>query len=303
VARLREVADVREWSSDLPPDRESLTALIGDAEAVLAIGGDALVAAVLAACPNLRIVALASAGYDSVDVDAAHTLGIAVTNTPGVLHETTADLAFGLILAARRRIAEGDRYVRSGSWERVPYRLLFGHDVHGAQLGIIGYGQIGHAVARRAHGFGMRVVHYSRTHQDDELSTWMPLDELLATSDIVSVHVPLSDQTRGLIGERELRLMKPTATLVNTARGPVIDETALVRALREERIGSAGLDVQSVEPNPDASDPLLEAPNCVVLPHIGSATESARAAMVDLAAANIEACLAGRPLLSPIPGS
>ena len=163
-----------------------------------------------------------------------------------------------MILAARRRIAEADRFVRAGAWHDIRLTTLIGHDVHGARLGIVGYGEIGHAVARRATGFGMDVVHHSRRQADDATSRWVHLHELLETSDIVSLHVPLTPDTRGLIGERELRLMKPTATLVNTSRGPVVDQAAFVRALREGWIASAGIDVQDVEPNPNADDPLLE---------------------------------------------
>ena len=187
---------------------------------------------------------------------AADRLGIAVTNSQGTLHETTADLTFGLIIAARRRLNEAERYLRAGEWRQDDLDLLLGLDVYGATLGIVGYGQIGQAVARRARGFGMTVIHNRRTRGDDEWSRWVPFDELLATSDIVSLHVPSTPETRHLIGERELRLMKPTATLVNAARGAVLDEAALARALREGWIGSAGLDVQQVEPN---ADPALRA--------------------------------------------
>jgi lactate dehydrogenase-like 2-hydroxyacid dehydrogenase len=303
VSRLAAFADTRVWEGETAPPAVALAELVADADAILAINGDPLTSAVLEAAPGLRLVAIASAGFDSLDAAAAFARGIAVTNTPGVLHEATADIAFGLIVAARRRIAEADRFVRSGSWHDIRLTTLIGHDVHGARLGIVGYGEIGRAVARRATGFGMDVVHHSRQQVDDALSRWLPLDELLETSDIVSLHVPLTPDTRGLIGERELRLMKPSATLVNTARGPVVDQAAFVRALSEGWIASAGIDVQDVEPNPDPDDPLLRLPTLVVLPHIGSATEGARVGMIGLATDNVLAFLEGRPLLTPVRGS
>jgi lactate dehydrogenase-like 2-hydroxyacid dehydrogenase len=300
IAGLSDVADVRTWDGDRPPDTGSIVALCRDAVAVVGPNGDRMDTAFFDACPSLRLVAIASAGYDSVDVAAASARGVAVTNTPGVLAETTADLAFGLILAARRRIAEGDRWVRAGAWTSVSLWTMLGHDIHGATLGILGYGEIGRAVARRGRGFRMTIVHHSRHRADDELSTWLPLDELLVRSDIVSIHLPATPQTRGLIGDREIGLMKPTATLVNTGRGGTVDEAALVRALRAGRLASAGLDVQAREPNPDADDPLLTVPSLVVLPHVGGATMAARIAMFDLAAANARAFLEGAPLLTPV---
>jgi glyoxylate reductase len=297
---LRQALPVAQWETEEPPTLDDLAALAGGARALLCVNGDPVGEELLERCPSLELVAIASVGYDTVDVGAAVRRGVAITNAPGVIEEATADTAFGLILAARRRLVEADRFVGTGAWERNSLSLMLGHDVHGAQLGIVGYGTIGQAVARRATGFGMRVVHHARTRRDDEISRWLPLDELLGTSDVVSLHTPLTAETRGLIGARELGLMKPSATLVNTARGAVVDEPALFEALRERRIHSAGLDVQVVEPNPDAGDALLKLDNCVVLPHIGSATFAARAAMFDLAAANVLAHLAGEPLLSPV---
>lgn len=301
IPALAELAELRVWSEDRNPTREDLLELTDGAVATLGPNGDRIDAAFLDARPGLELLAIASAGYDTIDAAAAAERGIRVTNTPGVLHEATADLAFGLILAARRRIAEADRWVRAGRWERVDLRTMLGHDVHGATLGIIGLGEIGRAVARRGRGFGMTIVHHSRTRGDTELSRWLPLDELLETADIVSIHAPISDETRGLIGAAELRRMKPTATLVNAGRGGIVDEAALVAALREGTIASAGLDVQEKEPNPDPHDPLLSVDSCVVVPHIGSATHAARAAMFDLAAANVRAHLTGEALLTPVP--
>lgn len=300
IPELGQVAEVRLWPAEAAPDPEQLRELTQGAAALLCINGDRIDAAFLDASPSLRLVAIGSAGYDSVDAAAAAERGVMVTNTPGVLHEATADLAFGLLLAARRRIAEADRWVRAGRWQANRLDTMLGEDVHGITLGILGLGEIGRAMARRGAGFGMTVVHHSRTQRDHELARWLPLDELLAVADAVSIHLPISHETRGLIGARELALMKPTATLVNAGRGGIVDEAALVAALHEGRIGSAGLDVQVKEPNPDPGDPLLSAPNCVVVPHIGSATHPARAAMFDLAAANVRDYLMQGTLRTPV---
>jgi glyoxylate reductase len=301
VARLASAGDVVEWPGDRPPGADELRAFAAGADALLCMGGDRIDGALLAAAPRLRVVALASAGYDALDVDRVRAAGVIATHTPGVLHETTADLAFALILMARRRLGAASGELRAGRWQTQRMDGFLGLDVCGATLGILGYGEIGKAVGRRAHGFGMRVQHHGG--RADELSRPVELGELLRTSDVVSVHVPLTDRTRGLIGVAELALMKPTATLVNTARGGIVDETALAAALRAGRLHSAGLDVFVGEPRSDPADPLFAAPNLVVLPHVGSATEATRARMVDLAAANIEAVLAGRPPLTPVGSS
>jgi lactate dehydrogenase-like 2-hydroxyacid dehydrogenase len=300
ASRLAPLAEVRQWAESWHPSHAELLALSEGASVLLCVNGDKIDGSFLERSPALRLIALASTGYDATDVAAADRLGVAVTNTQGTLHETTADLTFGLIISARRRLGEAERYIRAGRWSQDGLDLMLGHDVYGATLGIVGYGQIGQAVARRARGFGMTVLAHRRTPGDDELSRWVSLDELLRESDIVSLHVPLTAETRHLIGERELRLMKTTATLVNAARGPVVDEVALGRALREGWIGSAGLDVQDVEPNPDPNAPLLQLPNCVVLPHIGSATRAAREAMIGMAADNAVAFLRGEPLITPV---
>lgn len=300
AAAIARFAEVHEWPRHAHPSADELRAFAAGAIVLLCVNGDRVDGPFLDAVPSVRLVALASTGFDSVDVAGARDRGVAVTNSRGTLHETTADLTFGLILAARRRITEAERYLRGGGWTQDDLDLMLGHDVHGATLGIVGYGQIGQAVARRAKGFGMEVLAYRRGPVDDGLARPVSFDELLRGSDIVSLHVPLMPETRGLIGIRELRLMKPTATLVNAARGPVVDEAALARALSEGWIGSAGLDVQAVEPNPDPDAPLLRLPNCVVLPHIGSATRAAREAMVGMAADNTIAFLTGRPLLTSV---
>jgi glyoxylate reductase len=305
VARLAERYDVTVWPEPTPPGQAELAELARDRDALLAVGTDRIGAELLdAAGPRLRVVALASMGYDGVDAAAAAERGVVVTHTPNVLADTTADVAMALILMARRRLVASMDVMRRGEWGSSDMTAFFGLDVHGATLGVIGYGQIGRALARRAAGFGMRVQHHHpRRKEDDELSRWVPFDELLATSDVVSVHTPLTPETAGLIGRAELTRMKPTATLVNTARGGIVDEEALLSALRRGELHSAGLDVMTGEPRTDPGDPLFAEPRLVVLPHVGSATAATRAAMVDLAARNIVAVLDGEAAPTPLPGT
>lgn len=296
--------DVAVWDGAVPPTRAQLGELMRDCDGAIVLGVDRIDAALLeAAGPRLKVVALSSMGYDAVDVAAAEAAGVVVTHTPGILAETTADVAMALILMARRRLGAAVDAMRRGEWRAFAMDGFLGMDVHGATLGILGYGQIGEALARRALGFGMRVQHHSRSGGDQEHSRWVGFSELLQTSDVVSVHVPLSPETAGLIGAAELELMKPTATLVNTARGGIVDETALMAALRAGRLHSAGLDVMVDEPRNDPDDPLFSTPNLVVLPHVGSATEATRAAMVELAARNVRAVLDGNEALTPLPGT
>ena len=281
--------------------------VFGDArgvDGILCLGNDRVDAALLdAAGPSLQVVSLASMGFDAVDQRAAADRGVVVTHTPGVLAETTADLAFALILLARRRLGAARDTLHAGGWTEFRMGDFLGLDVHGATLGLVGYGQIGRAVARRAAGFGMRVLHHSRNAVDDDLSQAVELPELLAESDVVSLHVPLTDATRHLIGAAQLRAMKPTATLINTARGGVVDEPALLAALRAGTIHSAGLDVFAREPRgADVADLVAES-RLVALPHIGSATEATRAAMVDLAVDNVLDVLSGLPARTPLPGT
>ncbi|MFF3371694.1 2-hydroxyacid dehydrogenase [Streptomyces sp. NPDC002680] len=302
--RLSEAADVVSWPGTGKPDASDLARLAPGVGGVLALGNDPADAALMdAAGPSLRVIALASMGFDNVDRVAAAERGIVVTHTPGVLAETTADLTFALILAARRRIGAAGASLASGSWGLFRMDDYLGLDVHGATLGLVGYGQIGRAVARRAHGFDMRVLHHDPYAPDDDLSASVDLPTLLAESDVVSLHVPLTEETRHLISARELAAMKPTATLVSTSRGGVVDEEALLLALREGRLHSAGLDVFEREPMGPQLSPLVAEPHVITLPHIGSATEAARAAMVDLAVDNILDVLAGRPARTPLPGS
>ncbi|MBO4254525.1 NAD(P)-dependent oxidoreductase [Streptomyces griseorubiginosus] len=301
--RLSEAVEVVACPGTGKPAAADLAALASGVSGVLALGNDLADAALMdAAGSSLRVVSLASMGYDNVDRSAAAERGIVVTHTPGVLAETTADLTFALILAARRRLGAAAASLASGSWEVFRMHDHLGLDVHGATLGLIGYGQIGRAVARRAHGFGMRVIHHDPYAPDDDLSAPVDLATLLAESDIVSLHVPLTEDTRHLISAGELAAMKPTATLVSTSRGGVVDETALLHAVREGRLHSAGLDVFEREPMGAELSPLVSEPHVVTLPHIGSATEATRAAMVDLAVDNILDVLAERPARTPLPG-
>ncbi len=296
LERLREVADVDVWPEDEPPSHEELTRRVADIDALLTMLTDPIDAAVLDAGRRLRIVAQMAVGIDNVDVAAATERGILVTNTPGVLTEATADLAFGLLLAAARRIVEGDRLTRTGGWKSWHPSFLLGQEVHGATLGIVGFGKIGQAMARRARGFEMRILYHSRTRQPEAEATlgaeFAALERLLGESDFVSLHVPLTPETRGLIGERELALMKPTAMLVNTARGAVVDQRALYVALKERRIAAAGLDVAEIEPIP-LGDPLLTLANVVITPHIGSAGVATRRKMAEMAVESVMQALRG----------
>ena len=287
--------EVEAWPTREKPSPEQLAVRAAAAEGLLCLLTDRIDAALLARCPRLRAISSVSVGVDHVDLDAATARGIPVGHTPGVLTETTADLAFALLLAAARRVAEGDRFVRAGLWtpERIwEPDMLLGRDVHGATLGLVGLGAIGQAMARRAHGFGMRVLAWSRTRRDVPGVDFVSLESLLAAADFVSVHVALTTETRGLLGGAAIAQMKRGAVLVNTARGGIVDENALADALRSGRIASAGLDVFAREPL-DAASPLRALPNVVLTPHIGSASEATRARMVDLAVKNLLAALAG----------
>jgi glyoxylate reductase len=247
--------------------------------------------------PSLRIVANFGVGYDRIDVAACAERGVLVTNTPGVLDAATADLAFALILAARRRVVEGDRLVRAGAWRGSWSEGFLGREVTGATLGIVGLGRIGSAVARRGRGFDMRVLYTQRTPRDTELGDSRELDDLLRESDIVSIHAPRTAETEGLIDARRLALLRDGATLVNTARGEIVDEAALVRELVSGRI-TAGLDVFAHEPSVPTE--LVDLPNVVLTPHIGSATVETREAMTRLVVDNILALERGKPLLTQV---
>jgi glyoxylate reductase len=288
---LRAAHTVEVWPERLPPTPEQLRAHVAEAEGLLCLLTDRVDAALLDAAPRLRAVANYAVGTDNVDLNACRARGIAVGNTPDVLTDATADLAFALLLACARRLVEGAAEVRSGDWVTWEPNRGIGADVTGATLGIVGMGRIGRAVARRAAGFGMEVLHTSR-------SGGVTLQALLERSDFVSLHCPLTPETRGLIDAAALARMKPTAILVNTARGPVVDHAALREALIAGEIAGAGLDVTDPEPLP-ADDPLLSAPNLLVVPHVGSATHATRARMTELAVANLLAALDGRPMPHP----
>jgi glyoxylate reductase len=295
--RLRRVTDVEVWPGIDPPPREALLGGVTNADGLLSLLTDRVDASLLDAAPGLRIVSNTAVGYDNIDVAACTARRIVVTNTPGVLTETVADLTFALILGFARRLIEGDRIVRQAEWPPWRPAHFLGRDVHGATLGIVGLGAIGLAVARRARGFGMRILCTSRRRRPDaerELGLeWRDLDSLLREAEYVSLHVALTPETQGLIGARELALMRPDAVLVNTARGPIVDQAALVEALREHRIAGAALDVFTIEPLPP-DDPLLSLDNVLVAPHVGSATIATRTRMADLAFDNLIAFFEGR---------
>ncbi|MGH9018034.1 MAG: 2-hydroxyacid dehydrogenase [Acidimicrobiales bacterium] len=284
--------DIIQRDDDVAFGPDELSAAVADVDGVVCLLTDRIDDAVLSAgaAGRLRVVANVAVGFDNVDLAAARRLGIAVCNTPGVLDETTADLAFLLILAASRRAWEAEDDLRSGRWPGWGINQYLGGDVHGAVLGLVGYGRIGAAVGRRAAGFAMPVLHHTRT--DTGVAGYTPsLDDLLRASDIVSLHVPLTEATRHLIGRRELALLRPHAVLVNTARGPVVDEEALADALHDGTLFAAGLDVYEREPL--VHPRLRDAPRTVLLPHIGSATLATRARMAQMACAGVCTVLAG----------
>ncbi len=287
------------WEEDRPIPRQELLQRVREADGLYCMLTERVDDELLEAAPRLRVVSNMAVGYDNIDVAACTRRGIPVGNTPGVLTDTTADLAFALILTAARRIVEAADYVRAGAWQTWSPDLLLGHDVYGATLGILGLGRIGAAVARRATGFGMRVMYHSRRrHEEVEAAlgiTYVDFDTLLREADILSIHTPLTPETYHLIGEQELRQMKPTAILVNTARGGVVDPQALYKALTQGWIAYAALDVTEPEPIPP-DDPLVSLPNCIIVPHIGSASHATRRRMALMAAENVLAGVRGDPL-------
>jgi lactate dehydrogenase-like 2-hydroxyacid dehydrogenase len=295
------------WEDDLPPPRDELLRRVAGCDGVLTLLTDKVDDAFLdAAGPRLKVVSNYAVGYDNIDVPACARRSIAVGNTPGVLTDTTADLAFALLMAAARRLPEGDRYVRAGAWKTWGPLLLLGPDVHGATIGIVGFGRIGQAVARRARGFGMQVLYHDLeplppSVTDPLGATYLPLVQLLPRSDFVTLHVNLSPVTRHLINQGTLAQMKRTAVLVNTSRGPVVDQTALAAALRDGVIWAAALDVTDPEPIP-MDDALLGLDNCLIVPHIASASRATRGKMAAMAAANLLAGVRGEALPTEVPG-
>ncbi|HTF35007.1 MAG TPA: D-glycerate dehydrogenase [Myxococcota bacterium] len=310
LSKIAETVEIVTMARSAEPGDGELRRVLASVHGVLCLLGDPIGAAALAAAPRLRVVSSVSVGVDHIDVESATALGIPVGHTPTVLAETTADLAFALLLTAARRVAEGDRFVRSGAWSRdeaaspgepggqpAPWGLDFmqGRDVYGATLGIVGLGEIGRAVARRAQGFGMRVLGWSRTPRALAGVEPMALPDLLRAADFVSVHVARTPETEGLLGREALALLHPHAVVVNTARGGIVDEDALAEMLRKGRLAAAGLDVFAKEPLPKTS-PLLRLENVVLTPHIGSASLATRTRMLDLALANLQTGLAFEPL-------
>ncbi|MGD8486844.1 MAG: D-glycerate dehydrogenase [Chloroflexota bacterium] len=304
---LRRATECDVWPDQLPPARDVLLEKVRGMDGLLTLLTDRVDEELLdAAGPQLKVVSNFAVGYDNIDVPACTRRGVAVGNTPGVLTETTADLAWALMMAAARRLPEARDYVRQDHWRTWGPMLLLGKDVHGATLGLVGFGRIGREMARRATGFGMRTLYYDPRRADDAVerelaATYAPLETVLAEADFLSLHTILSDQTRGLIDAAAIARMKGGAVLVNTSRGPIVDHAALAEALRSGQLFAAALDVTDPEPL-RADHPLVGLPNCLVVPHIASASEATRDAMAVKAASNLLAGLRDEPLPDPVSG-
>ena len=304
LARLEQSFDVESNQADTVLSPSELTRRLQGKQAALTTGSDRIDAALLAACPDLKICANMAVGTNNFDLPAMAASGVAASNTPDVLTETTADFGFALMMATARRISEGEAYLRAGRWTKWGHDLLAGSDIHGATLGILGMGRIGQGIAKRgAHGFGMKVIYHNRSRLSDALeaeckASYVSKEALLKTADHLVLVLPYSAASHHAIGAAELAQMKPSATLVNIARGGIVDDAALARALKAGQIAAAGLDVFEGEPavHPD----LLDVPNVVLTPHIASASLSTRLAMANLAADNLLAFFAGQPLLTPV---
>jgi glyoxylate reductase len=301
--KLVEACKVDIWDHEFPPPYEVMLEEVGDKEGLLCLLTDRIDAALMDAGNNLKVISQVAVGYDNIDVEAATQRGIQVGNTPGVLTDATADFAFTLLMAAARRLGEAVDYVRAGKWETWGLTLLLGRDVYAATLGIVGFGRIGQAVARRARGFDMKILYHDTDPHADaaaELGAqFRPLDMLLRESDFVTLHVSLNEGTRGLIDARALALMKPTSILINTARGPIVDSEALYNALITRQIAYAALDVTDPEPLP-ADHKLLSLPNVLIMPHIASATITSRTQMSLMAVRNLIAGVRGETLPYPV---
>lgn len=300
MKRLEKHCDVDLNDEDRPLTRQELMQRIRDKDGLLSMLTDRIDGELMDAAPGLKVISNYAVGFNNIDVKEATRRGIPVTNTPGVLTESTADLTWALIMDVARRVSEGDRVTRAGRWPGWSPMWMLGQDVHGAILGIVGMGRIGKAVARRAIGFDMRVIYFSRTRLSEEEErrlgvSYRPLPELLRQADFVSLHAPYSEETHHMIGPAELGMMKPTAYLINTARGALIDEQALVRALKKGQIAGAGLDVYEHEP--ELAEGLAELDNVVLSPHLGSSTWGTRLRMAQVAVENLLSVLQGkRPL-------
>ncbi len=296
---LRAECEVDLWQGDLPPPHDVLLAHLRDKDGLLSLLTDKVDAELMDLNPRLKVVSNMAVGYDNIDVKAATERGLPVGNTPGVLTDTTADFAFALLMAAARRVVEGADYARAGKWKTWGPMLLTGKDVHGATLGIVGFGRIGQGMAKRASGFNMRVLYYDVYRREDlEKSmgvTYADMDTLLAQSDFVTIHTDLNQETRHLFNAGAFGKMKSTAILINTARGPIVDPDALYEALRQGKIRAAALDVTEPEPIP-VDSPLLTLPNCLIVPHMASASIATRGKMAEMAARNLLAGLRGERL-------
>ncbi len=299
LAMLRDQTEMSVWEGELPPPRDVLFDKIKDVEGVISLLTDKMDAALMDANPQIKVVSNYAVGFDNIDIPAATARGIPVGNTPGVLTDTTADLAFTLLMASARRIQESVDYVRAGKWKTWGPKLMMGQDIHGATLGIIGFGRIGQEMARRATGFKMKVLYYDvyRNESAEKTfgATFVDLDTLLREADFVTIHTNLTPETRHLINGTAFGKMKSTAIVINTARGPIIDANALYDALKAGQIGGAALDVTDPEPIP-LDSPLLTQPNCLIVPHIASASVVTRGKMAQMAAANLIAGLHGEKL-------
>ena len=304
LARLEQHFEVQSNQLDETWSKAQLMAQLKGKDGVFTTGGDRIDAEVLAACPQLKICANMAVGYNNFDLDAMTAAGVLATNTPDVLTETTADFGFALLMATARRMTESEHYLRAGKWTKWSYDMFAGADIHGSTLGILGMGRIGQGIAKRgAHGFGMKVIYHNRSRLDAALeaeckASYVDKEELLRTADHLVLVLPYSPASHHTIGAAELALMKPTATLVNIARGGIVDDAALAQALRDGRIAAAGLDVFEGEPqlNPE----LLRVPNVVLTPHIASASMPTRLAMANLAADNLLAYFKDKKPLNPL---
>jgi glyoxylate reductase len=300
---LRRAGAVEVWPGEMPPPPGVLREKVREAEGLLALLTDPIDAELIAAAPRLKVISNYAVGYDNIDLAAATARGILVCNTPGVLTETTADLAWALLMAQARRIVPADAYARSGQWQTWGPRTFLGHDVYQRTLGLVGLGRIGQAMARRAKGFAMRILYYSRSRRpelENELGVeYRTLEELIPEADFISLHCPLTEETRHLFGREQFARMKPNAILINTSRGAVVEQAALYQALAEGRIAGAALDVTDPEP-PAPEDPILRLENLTIIPHIGSASYATRDKMAQMAAENLLAALSGRRPAYPV---
>ena len=301
--RVNAFCDAKTWDGPLPPPREVLEENVANIDGLLSLLTDKIDAALMDKASKLKVISNYAVGFDNIDIPAATKRGIIVGNTPGVLTETTADHAFALLMAAGRRIVEGDKEVRAGKWKTWGPMILLGQDIHGATLGIIGLGRIGSAVAQRAKGFGMKILYYDVIRQEKaekELGIqYTDLDKLLSQSDFITIHTNLTKETHHLIGAKQFEIMKRTCILVNTSRGPIVDNMALFEALRNKKIAYAALDVTEPEPLP-ADHPLLTLDNVIVVPHIASASVASRTKMGLMAADNLIAGLKGEMPPNPV---